>query len=485
MLRRMLISAGLLAALAPLAHATDLWQVWQLAKANDPAFKQAAANRNASMEAKPQAWAQLMPSIDLNASRTWDNNASDRLNFFGSQVVPVNSSSNTTENQWGAQLTQTLFNWQRITALQGADYSVAQAQATYEATTQNLIVSVAQAYFNVLNARDVLDADTANQQALSKQYEQSQQQYKVGLAAITGVKQSEAAYEQARAQVIADRQSLAQAEEALRAITGRYIKDLEAPKSKLPLNPPDPHSAKAWVKRGLDQNPNLMAAQMSQKAAQNQVTQQEGGYMPSVNLVLQHTHQATGGNSSYYVPGGGSTRSPADSHSTDNQIGLQLSWNIFNGGATRSSVKQSQYQADAAMAQEISQRRSVEQNVRNAYLAVLSGIAQVQATRQSVASSKVSLQATQAGLKVGTQTVLDVLTSRKDLLSAQKSYYNARYGYLVSVLQLEQAAGTLSPDDIKRLNAWLVPRSAAPSATAMPAASAAAPMSAPAPLTAD
>jgi len=197
--------------------------------------------------------------------------------------------------------------------------------------------------------------------------------------------------------------------------------------------------------------------------------------------VLQHTHQSVGGNSSYSVPGNGSTQSPASSHVTDNQIGLQLSWNIFNGGATRSTVKQYQYQADAAMAKEISQRRSVEQQVRNAYLAVLSGIAQVQATRQSVASSRVSLQATEAGLKVGTQTVLDVLTSRKDLLSAEKSYYNARYTYLTSVLQLEQAAGTLSPDDIKRLNNWLAPRGAAAPATVMPAAPASSAMGAPTP----
>ncbi len=474
MLRRILIFAGSIFLSAPLAHATNLWQVWQLAKANDPAFREAQATRDASMEAKPEAWAQLFPSVSLTASRTKANSSSARLSFFGSQVVPVNSTSNTTQNQWGAQLTQTLFNWQQFKAVQGADYSVAQAQATYEATQQNLMVKVAQAYFGVLNARDLLDADVANQKALAKQYEQAQQQYKVGLAAITGVKEAEAGYEQAKAQVIADRQSLAQAQEALRAITGEYITDLEAPRSRLPLNPPRPANTDAWVNRALKENPNLAAAQLAQKVAQNQVSQQESGYMPQVDLVLQHTHQSLSGDSSYAVPGQGATESPASSQQTDNQIGVQLSWNIFSGGGTRATVNQYQYQADAAMAKEISERRSVEQQVRNAYLAVLSGIAQVQATRQSVAASQVSLQATEAGLKVGTRTVLDVLTSRKDLLSAQKSYYNARYTYLVSVLQLEQSAGTLSPTDIKRLNAWLSPAAG----TSPRPATATAPMSA-------
>lgn len=476
MLRRSLLVPCLLLAVAPLAHAADLWQVWQLAQANDPAFRQAVANRNASMQAKPEAWANVLPSIDLTASRIWDNSSSSRQSFFGTTIVPVNSSSNYRQDQWGAQLTQPLFNWTSFKALQGADYSVAQAEATYEATMQGLIVSVSQAYFGVLNARDNLDADTANERALKKQFEQTEEQYKVGLAAITGVKQAEAGYDQAKAQVILDRQTLAQAQEALRAITGQYVPYLQEPRANLPLNPPQPEDVSTWVKRGLAQNPSLMAAQYSSKYAENEVSQQRGSYLPQLSLVLQHTYQSVGGNASYSVPGS-STVSPDNSRLTDNQIGLELSWSIFSGGATRAAVKQYQYQADSAMAQEIAERRSVEQQVRNAYLAVLSGIAQVQATSQSVAASQVSLEATRAGLKVGTQTVLDVLQAQSNLLTAQKSYYSARYNYLVAVLQLEQAAGALTPADLKRLNGWLAP--APPPGSAPAAASAMMPAPAP------
>jgi len=460
MLRRILPLTALLLAGAPLAHATDLWQVWQLAKANDPAFQQALANRNASMQAKPEAWAQLLPSIDLNASRTWDNRTGEQLSIYSNPPANIKSTSNTRNTQWGATLTQTLFNWQQIKSVQGADHSVAEAEATYEAALQGLIVSVSQAYFNVLNAQDILNADMANMKALSKQYEQSQQQYKVGLIAITGVKEAEAGYDQAKAQVITDRQSLAQAREGLRAITGRYIPDLDSPREKLPLQSPQPENAASWVQQGLQSNPNLIASQEAQKVAESQVSQQEGGYLPSVNLVLQHTRTSSTGHGSIDNP---SSQFPSSSNGSDSQIGLQLSWNIFSGGATRALTKQYRYQADSAMAQEISQRRSVEQQVRNAYLAVLSGIASVQANRQSVEASQVSLKATEAGLKVGTRTTLDVLTARNTLLNSQKAYYNARYTYMIAVLQLEQAAGTLNSKDLQRLNDWLTPaRSPAP-----------------------
>jgi len=220
---RIPILAILTLALLPTAHAADLWQVWQLARSNDPAFRQAEATRRVSMQDRPAAWARLFPSISLNASRTWNNTSSSALRFFGgSQVVPVNSTSNDRQDQWGAQLTQPLFNWQLFQALRGADLSVAQAEARYHATIQGLIVTTAQAYFNVLNAQDNLNADRADARALAKQYEQVTQQYKVGLASITGVRQAEAGYDQARARVIGSRQALARAEEALRASEERY-----------------------------------------------------------------------------------------------------------------------------------------------------------------------------------------------------------------------------------------------------------------------
>ncbi len=468
MLRNILILASTLAvalgSAVPAAHAADLWQVWQLATQNDPAFKQARANRNASMEARPLAWSKLFPSIDLTANRAWNNDTSSStaLNPYGQQgVVSRSQAQNYRQDGWGATLTQTLFNWQQFQAVQTSGYTVGQARADYEVALQGLIVSVSQAYFNVLNAKDLLNADRANLKALHRQYQQSEQKYKVGLVAVTGVRQSQAAYEQARAQAIVDRQSLAQAREALRAITGRYLPKLEPPRRNLPLLPPMPANVQNWVRTGFANSPGLASAKFAQKVQDNLVDEQRSGYMPTVNLQVSHNYGYTNGNSSLCEGSQCIPAQPDQGNSYANQIGLNLSWNIFQGGGTRDLVKQQQYRADSAMAAEIAERRTVEQNVRNAYLAVISDIAQVQATKQAVVSARTALKATLAGLRVGTQTTIDVLTSRENLLTAQKSFFNARYGYLIAVLQLEQAAGTVTPDDLKRLNALLVPAGSA------------------------
>lgn len=453
------------------AHATNLWQVWQLAKANDPAFQQAVATRKASMEAKPQAWAKLIPSIDLTAGRTYVNSTNHSYQFFGSGgSIPVTSASNTAANQWSAQLTETLFNWGDIKNLQSANLSVAKAEADYQSTKQQLIVTVAQAYFGVLNARDILNANVANEKALARQLDQARQQYKVGLVAITGVKQAEAAYDTAKANVISARQSLLQAQEALRAITNEFLPKLAAPQKDLPLKSPSPNTPKAWVQRAFQDNPNLISARLAARIANKQISIARSGHYPSVDLVLSRTYNKTTGNNSYEIPNVSSSQSPAFRQGYDNQIALQLSWPIFSGGATLSQTRQAQDQADAAQAQAVSTLRSTEQQVRNAYLGVLSGIARVRATRQSVASSRVSLQATEAGLKVGTQTMVDVLTARQNLLTAQENFYQARYNYLVQILLLKQAAGILSPKDIKQINGWLTASAqpnASPSTTAM------------------
>ena len=351
---RALILTILTLALLPTAHAADLWQVWQLARSNDPAFRQAEATRRASMQDRPAAWARLFPSISLTANRTWSNTSSSALRFFGgSQVIPVNSTSNDRRDQWGAQLTQPLFNWQLFQALHGADLSVAQAEARYHATIQGLIVTTAQAYFNVLNARDNLNADRADARALAKQYEQVTQQYKVGLAAITGVKQAEAGYDRARALVIGSRQALAQAEEALRAITGRYGRRLAAPRAALPLIPPRPTRVGAWVTRGLSENPTLVASRLSVQIASNLVAQQQAGYLPQLSLVLSHTRQSLSGKSAYSFGGGAGFASPDRSQMSNNQIALQLSWNIFSGGATRAATRKAEFQTDVAQARDI------------------------------------------------------------------------------------------------------------------------------------
>ena len=79
----------------------------------------------------------------------------------------------------------------------------------------------------------------------------------------------------------------------------------------------------------------------------------------------------------------------------------------------------------------------------------------MRALRQALASTRQASRATEAGFQAGTRTSVEVLESLRDLFSAQAEYASARYDYIVGTLQLEQTAGTLDSEDVRRVGGWL------------------------------
>ena len=102
--------------------------------------------------------------------------------------------------------------------------------------------------------------------------------------------------------------------------------------------------------------------------------------------------------------------------------------------------------------------RETDRQTRDSYLGVLAEISRVQALQQAVASARTALDATQAGFDVGTRTIVDVLLSQRNLYQSITNYYQARYDYLLNVLRLKQAGGTLQVQDLELIDKWLVER---------------------------
>ncbi|HET7922145.1 MAG TPA: TolC family outer membrane protein [Gammaproteobacteria bacterium] len=454
-----LATAGLVAA-AP-AHSTDLWDIYQLALKNDPTFAQAEANYQAQVENKAIARAGYLPSLGFNASKSKSHSygtspgeiidpVTGASLGFG-QVYQSTSGDNT---QYGLQLTQPIFNWAAWKALDQADASVAQAEANFTAARQDLILRTATAYFDVLNARDTLAANQATKKALSKQLEQAKEKYQVGMSAITDVQEAQAAYDQAVADEIGGQQQVITAEEELRAIIGEPVGGLLEPVPDMPLRNPDPATAKSWVDQALKQNPSLLAAQAGADMAAATVGIKRSAELPTLDLSASYGRSKQSG--SFF----------GTQDTKQGQVMLTLNFPIFSGGGVNAQITQAQRQYDAALDQVKLVTRQTEQQARTAFLGVLTGISQVTALKQSVQSNQTSLNATETGMKVGTRTIVDVLNARQNLLKAQTGFANSRYNYLKSVLQLKQAAGILTPDDLKQLNSLM--QVAAPSPDTMP-----------------
>ena len=465
--------AGLLlsAAASSAASAKDLVGVYEDALRNDPTIRAADANRLASRESRPQALAALLPQITGSGAYTRDHSSGFQDNpnaitqpgptpgttiVTGFVVAPVITSAGSTQRQWGLNLRENLFSWSNWVTLKQANAQVAQAEATYLAAEQNLILRVSQAYFNVLSALDNLQAQESSLEAIARQLDQADKRYDVGLIAITDVQEAKAARDNASAAVIAAKRTLATAEDQLEEITGEKYDSLTKPGDDMPLNTPEPADEGKWVNISLEQNATLIAARLNADVARDAVQVAFGGHLPTVSIVAGRTFTEQSGPYSFGGPGQPTTSLNGFGNKfNDRQISLQVSVPIFSGGETQSRVRQSQYLWIAAKEQMTQTSRATQRQARDAYLGVISGIARVQALRQALESSQTALKATEAGYEVGTRTAVDVLNARRTLVQAQTDYSGSRYDFIISIVQLRLAAGNLDRPQLEQINSWL------------------------------
>ena len=455
---RMLPLALTLAAAVPAAHADDLIQVYQEARASDPTLAGAEATKLATDENVDQARSQLLPQISaaLSFTRTHggDNGQTlvpDPSDPSGQRIIDSTTTTGYTRSL-GGQLTQPLVDISRWTALKSSKATAKAGEATYDAAQQQLLIGVAQTYFNVLTALDALKYADANEKALNRQLEQAQQRFEVGLAAITDVNDAKAQHDAAVASVISNQNAVDQAREAVRQLTNKEPGEFKKLREDLPLDHPNPDDPKVWVDLALKQNPSLSSAAFQVDAAEANISTARAGHLPTITGQINYS-RATSWSETNFT--GGQFHDFAGDPKWGSSIGITLNVPIFTGGFTQSRVRQAIYNRDFAQDQYEFNRRQVEAATRNNFRSVIAGASEVEATKAAVVSAQSSVEATQAGYEVGTRTIVDVLISQQTLLQAQSSYSQARHTFVINGLLLKQAAGVIEVKDLEAINALL------------------------------
>ncbi|MDD3762442.1 MAG: TolC family outer membrane protein [Nevskiales bacterium] len=428
------LTAALL--LPGLAQANELMQVYDLAAQNDKTFEAARYGRDASLEAKPQARAALLPQLEASYNYGYADSEST-VSGFGT------SKNHGTDESLSVNLNQSLFSLESWRRLQQADGQVALAQATFRSAEQDLILRVADAYFAVLGAEDNLRSARAEQAAVERQLEQAKKRFEVGLSAITDVQEAQARYDLTVAQEIQATQQLDTARLALAEITGQGSTGTAPLIEDIPLPAPTPDKVDDWVGSAMDSNLDLLAAQLNYTIAARGVQVARARHLPTIGMTAGY-NDSTRESGAF----------PTDSTSTSIGIGVTLP--LFSGGAVRSQVRQAVATREQRQAQVEGAQRAVERSTRDAYQGVVTGAAQVRAYKQAVVSSQTALEASETGLEVGARTAVDVLNAQQQLYAAQRNYLQSRYNYLLAVLRLKAAAGRLTPTDLGEIDKLLV-----------------------------
>ncbi|CAN1595578.1 TolC family outer membrane protein [Pseudomonas sp. B21-028] len=432
------------AAEAPLSTRTDLVSVYQEAVDNNADLAAARAQYGAQKEVVPQARAGLLPNLsagaDLNNSRT----ELDQPAMTATRSATV----------YQATLSQPLFRADRWFQLQAAKSVNEQASLQLSATEQNMILQSAESYFNVLRSQDNLASTKAEEAAFKRQLDQSNERFDVGLSDKTDVLQSQASYDTARANRIIAQRQVEDAFEALITLTNRQYNSIQGIVHTLPILPPVPNDAKAWVDTAAKQNLNLLASNYAVDAAEDTLRQRKAGHAPTLDAIAQYKK---GDNDGLGFTNPSPTGQRYGGDAEQRTIGLQLSIPIYSGGLTSSQVRESYSQLTQTEQQREGLRRQVVENTRNLHRAVNTDVEQVQARRQSIISNQSAVEATEIGYQVGTRNIVDVLDAQRQLYTSVRNYNNARYDYILDNLRLKQAAGTLSPADLQDLSRYLKP----------------------------
>ena len=419
-------AGAVLVAASAAAPAEDLVEVFGLALTSDPEFLATGADHRAAREALPQALAELRPRVRATLDTRW--NERQRSGDYRSESLTLGSE-------------HPVYRRDRRIALDQADSRIARADALHAAARQDLVVRVAERYFGVLEAEDELGFAQATLEAFEQQLAQSRQRFEVGLIAITDVEEAKAGFDLSRAQLIAAQNALDIAREALREMTGAYQERL-APLRETHLVMPEPADIGRWTAIALEQNLRLLAAKHDTETARREIERIRAGHSPTLDAV-----------GSFGLNDGVSGGPLRETRRAD--VGLRLSLPLYSGGSILSRTRESRHRYQRSLELLELERRRAQRETRDAYLGVDSGISRVQALEQAVRSSQTAAEAIEAGFQVGTRTSVDVLDAQRDLFRARRDLSEARYRYVLDVLRLKRAAGTLSEEDLQVVSIWL------------------------------
>ncbi|MEO9386103.1 TolC family outer membrane protein [Chromobacterium phragmitis] len=416
------------------AQAFDLVGAWQAARDYNADFAAARAQREAGQEKLVQGRSQLLPQASVSGNYSYTN-----------PIQPSSAQRRYESHGYNVGVQQPLFDVGKYTGYQKGKIGTQLADTAFSAAEQQLILDIAQAYFDVLRARDTLAATRASKKTYQNLLEQAKTAFEVGTATITDTHEAQAGYDGAVAQEISDANNLELAENNLKRLTGLEPSAIQSVREQLPLDPPKPAGLDAWVGMALRGSLKIQNAEQNLQLTEQTITEKRGNHLPTVNLTAGYNDAISNQPSLFN-----------QQHTRGSSVGVTVTLPLFAGGGINSQVREAVAQRDAARDQLEAARRQVKEDVRKAFLGVTNGAALVRAQQQLLVSAKSKVESTRLGKEVGIRTSIDLLQAEQAYYTALTTLANAKYSYLTAKLALAQSAGQLQPETLGEVNQLIV-----------------------------
>jgi outer membrane protein len=422
------------------ASGADLLEIYRLAQASDAQYASARAAWSAGQEKLPQGLAGLLPAASVSAFSQYN----DRDIRFRSPTV-LSNSGQFNSNSVSLSVLQPLYRPQNYAAYGQAKTQVMQTDAVFAQAAQDLILRVAQAYFDVLLSQDTIEFTQAQLTAIGRQLEQAKRNFEVGTATITDTHEAQSRYDITVSTEIAARNDLELKKRQLELLIGRAAPGVASLGKRFELRNPEPGNVDRWVAEAGENNLQVRVNRAGLEFASQEIERNRAGHRPTVDAFASYSEAGAGSG----VQGGPGT------DTTNRIVGVQLSVPLYQGGLVNSRVREAVANEDKARQDLETARRTAELTARQAFLGVTSGIAQVRALEAALVSSQSSLDSTRLGQEVGVRTQVDVLNAQQQLSQTRRDLAQAKYNYILTLLRLKSAVGQLTEQDLALVNVWL------------------------------
>jgi outer membrane protein len=416
------------------AQAMTLLEAFNAAQAYDSQLASARGTRDAAREKSTQGFAGLLPTVSATANI---NRINTHLTTTG-----IDRTIDYTQEVYQLQLRQPIYNRNNFDVYEQSKLQVNAGEIQFEQARNDLALRVAQAYFDVLAAQDVISFIGAQKTAITEQLESAKRNFEVGTATITDTHEAQARFDLALAQEIAAQNDLEVKRNAFAAITGQVPPELRSLRSGVKLSSPQPSSMEQWVQSAETGNFNVIVQGLLTDIAKLEISRNRSGHLPTLDGVATQSQRK---DLTFTSP----------TTNTTTAVGFQLTIPLFAGFSTTSKIREAIALENQARANLDTAKRTAMQSARAAFLGVQSGLSQIRALEAAEISSNSALESNKLGYDVGVRINIDVLNAQQQLYSTRRDLAKARYDTLVNGLRLKAAAGSLGEVDLAELNALL------------------------------
>lgn len=442
-----------------IGYTDSLGDIYELALQNDPQWRAAAATYDATLQNEKISRARLLPQLNAEGSYGGRHQLQHQSEVVaganGFVSTPVRNQATLHEGSWSINLSQPLFDLPSWFNFKSGKAISAQGTAQLAHEQQELIIRVAEAYFAVLRSQDNVAASRNEELAYEEQFKQAQERFNSGVVAITDVDQARAARDASVAQRITDEGELEAAYAGLTKLTGQAHTIVDELKTDFPITPPIPREYTSWLQQALKQNQALQASIYAMQAASQNASSRQAEHLPKITGSLIYQENTVDGNQ-HITPETPFLNSPDLQNQTRMAL-IKVTVPIFSGGQNSAQARQAYSQYHAALEQKIEKERQITLELRKKLIATNTDVERIKARHQAILSAQRALDATKAGYRAGTRSMVDILTIQRTLFVSARDYANARYDYVLDSLHLKSLAGQLGPQDIGKLNRWLAP----------------------------